>query len=654
MSMPILSNTIIQRPRWVVRSVAALATLAAMLLVALGAVSAQSPAQQPTTISVGAVTNTTIAVSWTADTRSTRFVVVWWPQGNRSLYQMMPLMQQTDTYTVRDLEPGTRYIVRVQPSSESESFPAAQVIATTTQPARTADPCPSKTDYDSDNDGLIEVCNLEQLDAIRHDLDGDGVADVEPRPEGAPSDFTWAGKDVYYGETRGEHPYDWKLMYLRGDYTDAERVTLYVAAFPNANANMGCYDDAQTPQACRGYELAANLDFDENGNGARDDTYNSGVGWRPIMGKAYIGYGDLHWHTRFFSGPGRASSDIAFNRAKMFRAVFEGNGRTISNLYVNRPETYGIGLFGHVGPGAQLRNVGLISPYIRGYKAVGPLAGYVEKGSVSGSYTRNVDAAGKSNVGGLLGGLWRRDAKVRESYATGLVYGSHSGTGGLIGLLNGWAQGRWSKDRNSVGYTFASVHVVCAMYCRVAGGLGGFVPSPSIHASYSTGAVERVDGGGGGWLGGIAGEYQSAGWGEKITNSYTTGRISGDLSDTVGAVIAWCTNKPPKNVRWNTYWNTETTLATVSPCSLDDSVIERKTTADLTAPTSATGIYQHWGPVQVGDATIPVWDFGTSSQYPILAYCAPKPEADLSWDNTRTEHCPLREATQWGRTLGKR
>ena len=32
-------------------------------------------------------------------------------------------------------------------------------------------------DYDLDDDGLIEVGNLAQLDAVRHDLDGDGSPD---------------------------------------------------------------------------------------------------------------------------------------------------------------------------------------------------------------------------------------------------------------------------------------------------------------------------------------------------------------------------------------------------------------------------------------------------------------------------------------------
>ena len=33
--------------------------------------------------------------------------------------------------------------------------------------------------YDTDGDGLIEVSNLEQLDAISYDLDGDGKPDSQ-------------------------------------------------------------------------------------------------------------------------------------------------------------------------------------------------------------------------------------------------------------------------------------------------------------------------------------------------------------------------------------------------------------------------------------------------------------------------------------------
>ena len=82
------------------------------------------------------------------------------------------------------------------------------------------------TDYDADDDNLIEISNLAQLNAMRWDLNGEGTADYQPNDDD------------------------------------------YAAAFPNAVPGMGCLS------TCLGYELAANLDFDENGDGERNDNYN--------------------------------------------------------------------------------------------------------------------------------------------------------------------------------------------------------------------------------------------------------------------------------------------------------------------------------------------------------------------------------------------
>ena len=64
-------------------------------------------------------------------------------------------------------------------------------------------------DYDKDDDGLIEISYLEQLDAIRLDLYGEGeaVAPIDPR------------------------------AYTRA-YKEATRA--YKAAFPGAEPGMGC------------------------------------------------------------------------------------------------------------------------------------------------------------------------------------------------------------------------------------------------------------------------------------------------------------------------------------------------------------------------------------------------------------------------------
>ena len=114
-------------------------------------------------------------------------------------------------------------------------------------------------DYDTDDDGLIEVSSLAQLDAVRWDADGDGYSDH--------------GGPLHNG-------------------------------FPNGLAAMGC-----PSSGCVGYELAGDLDFDTNASDdadSGDDYWNSGHGWVPIGAD-----------TDHFSG------------------VFEGNGHTISNLFIN-------------------------------------------------------------------------------------------------------------------------------------------------------------------------------------------------------------------------------------------------------------------------------------------------------------------------------
>ena len=116
------------------------------------------------------------------------------------------------------------------------ALPAMLALLLTVTPAEAQRP--GNGDYDADEDGLIEISNLAQLNAIRYDLDGDSIAD---------------------------------------DQTDS---SAYIHAFPGAQAGMGRPD-----AGCAGYELVADLDFDTNGNGradAGDAWWNDGAGWLPI------------------------------------------------------------------------------------------------------------------------------------------------------------------------------------------------------------------------------------------------------------------------------------------------------------------------------------------------------------------------------------
>ena len=137
--------------------------------------------------------------------------------------------------------PGARPTTGVPTTNPTQTFPATAVGG----------------DYDHDNDGLIEVRTLAQLNVIRLDPRGNSLVDTDDLPQ-------------------------------------------YLEAFAEALDDMGCPSDG-----CKGYELAASLDFDTNGNGEADagDAYwNDGAGWEP----------------------GSSSP------------TFDGNRYTIANLYINR------------------------------------------------------------------------------------------------------------------------------------------------------------------------------------------------------------------------------------------------------------------------------------------------------------------------------
>ena len=209
-------------------------------------------------------------------------------------------------------------------------------------------------DYDTNNNGLIDITTLAQLNAIRHDLNGNG------------------------------------------DATHAD----YVAAFPNrdtkAATRMGCPSGT-----CTGYELRNDLDFDENGNGARDDTYNQGDGWLPL-------------------GDGVSA---------LFATTFNGNGHVIRNLYINRGSTSNVGLLGDA-TSPRIENLGLVDVDVTGGNETGGLAGTSSAGgSITAVYVTG-QVNGGNNVGGLVGQI--TGGAITACYARVRVNGNQI-VGGLVG-----------------------------------------------------------------------------------------------------------------------------------------------------------------------------------------------------------------------------
>ena len=369
------------------------------------------------------------------------------------------------------------------------------------------------TDYDTDDDGLIDITTLAQLDAIRHDLDGNG----DPTSGGA---------------------------------------TAYNTAFPDRDTSsggrMGCPSGA-----CMGYELRANLDFDTDGDGS---THTNGTG----------DDGDTYYTTTTGTGAGwnPIGGHVAASPQPSFTATLEGNDHTISNLYINL-DTSGdddgryVGLFANIGSSGALRNLGLVNPYLKNTRSgdgtliyygalVGTSSGavsraYVSGGQVTGGQTNtgtNINYAGcllgnssgavsdsyatcdatasggdYGTVGGLLG---RNAGTVRRSYATGDATADNQ-AGGLVG--NSWGVGAQIIDSHATGASTAADY---------AGGLAGRLGNGAdIINSYATGDVSAA---GDGNAGGLVGRMSHTG--TNVTGSYATGDVSASgNSNNLGGLI---------------------------------------------------------------------------------------------------------------------
>ncbi|RTL89867.1 filamentous hemagglutinin N-terminal domain-containing protein [Ancylobacter aquaticus] len=188
-----------------------------------------------------------------------------------------------------------------------------------------------------------------------------------------------------------------------------------------------------------------------------------------------------------------------------FSGSFDGQGRLISGLTINRATTDYVGLFGYVTNAGSLTNVGLIGGSITGQNYVGVLAGQVN-GTVAEVYA-TAAVTGGNNVGGLLGRTGAV-ASVSKAYATGAVSGTQY-VGGLVGYVTG----------GTVSYAYAIGSVTGTTYV---GGLVGNMANGTLSQVYASGAVSGTSN-----TGGLIGYRNSGTVSAAFWDANTTGQGDG-------------------------------------------------------------------------------------------------------------------------------
>ena len=277
---------------------------------------------------------------------------------------------------------------------------------------------------------------------------------------------------------------------------------------------------------CVGYELTGNLNFSGSqwASGRGDNK-----GWDPIG---------------IYTGTG------GFPYGSPFTVVFDGNNHTISNLYINRPEEEGVGLFGNVGTyysgdSSEIRNVQLRDVSVEGSESVGALVGTssgaissssVTGGTVTGVVRQDEDGndVGGAEVGGLVG---TSSGEISDSAAAVTVTGRGQ-VGGLVGhsldpITNSHASGDVSGKADVGGLVGRNDDDITRSYATGdvtgtgttgASAIGGLVgthwyDSSTISNSYAEGHVTGTT-----FVGGLVG----LAWGGDIQTSYATGNVTGE------------------------------------------------------------------------------------------------------------------------------
>ena len=235
------------------------------------------------------------------------------------------------------------------------------------------------------------------------------------------------------------------------------------------------------------------------------------------------------------------------NDVNNFTGSFDGQSYIISNVYINMSGSNNVGLFGYVGSGGQIRNLGVENVNLTGNNYVGGLVGYND-GSISNCYSTGLVSsdAYSSYVGGLVG---YSDGNISDCYSTSAVTaGMTQYLGGLwdittavsaIAIRRVWSaairtSAAWWDTAMAISAIAIRQAPSLRVYSDYLGGLVGQFSYGDISNCYSTGTVTGGDNSY--FLGGLVGLNYIG----SISDCYSTGVVTGgDNSYYLGGLVGY-------------------------------------------------------------------------------------------------------------------
>ena len=216
------------------------------------------------------------------------------------------------------------------------------------------------------------------------------------------------------------------------------------------------------------------------------------------------------------------------NSSYYFNGEFDGQGHTISGVYINGSNSY-VGLFGYIGAG-KVTNVTLSDSYIAGSQYVGGICGHISGAAqitnCHNSATVYASYAGDDFAGGICGYLNNSSAVISGCSNNGFISVYQRYAGGICGDQN---SGTITNSHNNGRiYAAAGNNTSNDAY---AGGISGYMNNYSyavISNCYNNGEVEGY----GRYAGGITGRIYG-----RISNCYNVGAVTASIN--AGAIYGY-------------------------------------------------------------------------------------------------------------------
>jgi len=251
--------------------------------------------------------------------------------------------------------------------------------------------------------------------------------------------------------------------------------------------------------------------------------YNTGTGWTPIGTSSNYFYGK-----------------------------FDGNFKTISNLYYNNSSGNYAGLFGVVGSSGIISNTILSTATVSGNLEVGSLAG-ANYGSITKSAITGGSVTGIQRIGGLVGSNY---GAMTYDYSNNSVY--FNPTSSATCCAGGLIAEAYSSGTINNSYSRSSVTMTYNIYNQGAvGGLYGNDYSSGAKSNlYSTGVITMVSGSFPSSTGGLAGSNYTS-----TSSSYWDTQTSGWATSSGGAGVVGKTTAEMKTQSTYSGWDFSTIWA---------------------------------------------------------------------------------------------